>query len=158
MWLASSRERTSTDNRRKARNQCMCIERNISRRDQRAILAEREISFLNALVVCRFDMNLGHGSSLEIYTLVSRQKNPTRPTSAMSRSTKRRHNGSNSSKHSYNHANEDLRPEIDASGGDSLALGHGRTREALLSEIEEIRREITTWYVVNRTFFPSSFF
>jgi hypothetical protein len=42
----------------------------------------------------------------------------------------------------YKYANEVLTAKNDALGWDSSALGHSRTREALLTEIEEPCREV----------------
>jgi hypothetical protein len=41
----------------------------------------------------------------------------------------------------YKHTNEVLTAKTNALRGDSSSLGHGRTQGALLSEIEDARRE-----------------
>ncbi|RDB18933.1 Spindle assembly checkpoint component mad1 [Hypsizygus marmoreus] len=95
----------------------------VGRREDRAVLAEREVGFLQALVA-----SFTAEEANEEHAVVDDAK-------------AQRVHQLESLLQEYKDANLQLTQEIDALGGDAASLGHGRTRQELSAEVEQEQQQ-----------------
>lgn len=119
------------------------LKEKVGRKEQRVTLAEREVGFLNALVVLTLPFFPFFGILIGVCVLqASFNAEANREGAVLDLSKAQRIEQLETLLQEFKDTNAQLTKEIDALGGDSASLGqgHGRSREALSIEIEQAQQ------------------